>query len=177
MITELYDNWLSQGIQEYTTSGNLKSPLRKLMVEWVLESWASLSLDVIKKSFKVFGLNLVDGSDNHLIHCFKEGQTCENGAQMLKEKLLVRHELSLNVNPFTDLDVEDATEDFVLIDESDDEDGFIDIYSVYLIKKPSLIIGLKEKRYYFEIDQSKKVVFLKNLSLLKLAQPSKRKMT
>ena len=76
MVTELYDNWLSQGIQEYTTSGNLKALPKKLMVEWVLESWASLSPEVIKKSFKVCGLNLaVDGSENHLIHCFKEGLT------------------------------------------------------------------------------------------------------
>ena len=110
MVTELYNNWLSQGIQEYTPSGNLKAPPKKLMVEWVLESWASLSPEVIKKSFKVCGLNLaLDGSEDHLIHCSKEGQTCENGAQMQKEQLLVRHELSLNVNPFTDSDVEDAT--------------------------------------------------------------------
>ena len=51
MMTELYDNWLSQGIQEYTTSGNLKAPPRKLIVEWVLESWASLSPEVIKKGY------------------------------------------------------------------------------------------------------------------------------
>ena len=49
---------------------------------------------------------------------------------MLKEQLLVRHELSLNVNPFTDSDVEDTTEDFVLIDESDNEDSVIDIWSI-----------------------------------------------
>ena len=54
MMTKLYNNWLSPGIQEYTISGNLKAPPRKLMVEWVLESWASLSPDVTKKSFKVF---------------------------------------------------------------------------------------------------------------------------
>ena len=46
---------------------------------------------------------------------------------MLKEQFLVRHELSLNVNPFTDSDLKNATEDFILVDKSDDEDGFIDI--------------------------------------------------
>ena len=106
----------------------MKAPPRKLMVEWVLEPWASFSLEVINKSLKVCGLNLAhDGSEDHLIDYSKEGQTWENGAQMLKEKLLVRHQLLLNVNPFTDLDVKDATEDFLLIDESDDEDDFIDI--------------------------------------------------
>ena len=34
----------------------------------------------------------------------------------------MRHELSLNVNPFTDSDVEDGTEDLALLDERDDED-------------------------------------------------------
>ena len=33
----------------------------------------------------------------------------------------MRHELSLNVKPFTDSDVEDATEDFMLVDESDND--------------------------------------------------------
>ena len=50
------------------------------------------------------------------------------GAQMLKKQLLVRHELSLNVNPFTDSDMEGATEIlFMVVDESDDEDNFSDI--------------------------------------------------
>ena len=49
---------------------------------------------------------------------------------MLGEQLLVRHELSLNVNPFTDSDVEDGTKDFMLMDEIDDKDVFIDIYSI-----------------------------------------------
>ena len=52
MMKELYDNWLSQGIQEYTISWNLKAPPIKPMVELVLESWASFSLVVIKKSLK-----------------------------------------------------------------------------------------------------------------------------
>ena len=128
MMKELYDSWLSQGNKEYPTSGNFKAPSRKLLVEWVLESWASISPEFIKKSFKVCELNLaVDRSDDHLIHCFTEGQTCDNGAQMLKEQLLVRHELSLYVTPFTDSEVEDAIEDFMLVDESDDKDNFIDI--------------------------------------------------
>ena len=69
----------------------------------------------------------VDGSEDHLIHCFKGGQTCENGARMLKEQLLVRDELSLIVNPFIDSDVEVPTEDFMSVDESTDEDDLTDI--------------------------------------------------
>ena len=50
------------------------------------------------------------------------------GAHMLKKLLLVRHELSLKVNPFTDSDMEGATETlFMIVDESDDKDNFSDI--------------------------------------------------
>lgn len=50
---------------------------------------------------------------------------------MLKEHFLVRHELALNVNPFTDFDVEGATEDFLFVNEnSDDEDNFIDTWFI-----------------------------------------------
>ena len=52
LMKELYDNWLSQEIQEYTISWNLKAPPIKPMVELVLESWASFCLVVIKKSLK-----------------------------------------------------------------------------------------------------------------------------
>ena len=84
-------------------------------------------MEVIIKSFKVCGLNLpIDGSENHPIHYFKEGQTCEN--VMFKEQLLVRHELLINRNPFlTESDVEDAAENFLLVDQSDSKDDFIDI--------------------------------------------------
>ena len=46
---------------------------------------------------------------------------------MLKEQLLVKQELSLNVNALFNSDVEDATKDFALLDESDDEEDFSDI--------------------------------------------------
>ena len=94
------------------------------MVELVLESWASLSSEVIKKSFKVCGLNLaVDGSEDPLIHCFKEGRNYTD----VERTASCGTESSLNVKPFTDSDVEDGTENFMLVDESDDDDKFIDI--------------------------------------------------
>ena len=38
----------------------------------------------------------------------------------------MRHQLLLHANLFSDLDVEGATEDFFLLDESEDEEGFND---------------------------------------------------
>ena len=129
VLMELYDAWLSDGIHQYTAAGNLKAPPREKIVEWVLESWSKLSRDVIVKSFKVCGLNLpTDGSEDHLIYCFKEGTPCAEGAAILQQQLMVRNDGSFNTNPFiTESDEEDALEEFHLLDPSDDEDDIIDI--------------------------------------------------
>ena len=37
MMTERYDDWLANGVTEYTEQGNLKAPSRKLMVEWIID--------------------------------------------------------------------------------------------------------------------------------------------
>ena len=39
----------------------------------------------------------------------------------------MRDKLPFHVNPFIDSDMEDATEDFMLVDKNDDEDDFMDI--------------------------------------------------
>ena len=63
----------------------MKAPPRRVIVEWILEAWNSLSKDVIKSSFKSCGLNIsVGGSEDHLTHCFKDDRTCSTGAERLK---------------------------------------------------------------------------------------------
>ena len=96
-----------------------------------MESWNRLEKNLIIKSFKSCGLNLkTDGSKDHLIHCFKEGQPCPNGLDMLKEQqnLLSNAEYPNN-NPFdiTESDTEEANTNNDLIDPSDCEDDLIDI--------------------------------------------------
>ena len=84
-VSDEYDQWLSSGIHEYTKSGNLKAPLRRKKVEWVLDSWSNLSKELIKKSFKGYALNLfIYDSEDELIHCFKENTACSSGAEKLK---------------------------------------------------------------------------------------------
>ena len=99
-----------------------------LLVEWILESWNRLDKSFIINSFKSCALNLKsDGSEDHLIHCFKDNQPCATGSNMLKEQqnLLMKAE-HLNSNPFqiTDSDTEEANAEADLIDPSND---FIDI--------------------------------------------------
>ena len=83
------------------------------------------------KSLKSCGLNLkMDGNKDYLIHCFKEGQPCANGLNMLKEQQnLLSNAEYLNTNPFeiTESDTEEANMSNNLIDPSDSEDGLIGI--------------------------------------------------
>ena len=128
---ESYDEWLASGVHQYTEAGNMKPASRHLVVEWILESWNRLEKNLIIKSFKSCGLNLkTDGSEDHLIHCFKEGQSCANGLDMLKEQQnLLSNAEYLNSNPFevTESNTEEANTKNNLIDPSDSEDDFIDI--------------------------------------------------
>ena len=85
IVTERYDAWMAEGSQEFTAQGNMKAPPRRVIIEWILEAWNSLNKDVINSSFKSRGLNIsVDSSEDHLIHCFKDDQTCSARAERLK---------------------------------------------------------------------------------------------
>ena len=71
-----------------------------------------------------------EGSEDHLIHCFKEGQSCANGLDMLKEQQnLLSNAEYLNNNPVevTESNTEETNTKNNLIDPSDSEDDFIDI--------------------------------------------------
>ena len=57
MVTELYNKWLANGMQEYTEQVNLKPPPRKLIVEWIMDTWNKLGKDIIEKLFKAYVFN------------------------------------------------------------------------------------------------------------------------
>ena len=66
---------------------------------------------------------------NQPIHCFKEGQPCANGLDMLrKQQNLLLNAEYLNSNPLeiTESDTEEANTNNNLIDSSDSEDDLID---------------------------------------------------
>ena len=49
--TEKYDEWLGTiGMHEETAAGNLKAPPRRTVLQWIIDAWAELPTDVIKKS-------------------------------------------------------------------------------------------------------------------------------
>ena len=122
--TEKYDEWLGTiGIHEETAAGNLKSPPRRAILQWILDAWTELPTDVIENSFRSCALNLpVDGSNDDVIHCFKEGQPCSTGRAMLRTQLGILREPEI-ANPFecTDSDVEEAYPPAMELVDSDQE--------------------------------------------------------
>ena len=59
LVTERYDEWRAEGSQEYTAQGNLNAPPRRKIIEWILEAWKNVRIDVIKSSFYSCALNTV----------------------------------------------------------------------------------------------------------------------
>ena len=95
-------------------------------MQWILDAWGNLSKELIMKSFKCCALNLsLDGSEDALIHCFKENSTCSSGAKKLKEALQSLHDEYSEENPFakaTDSCVKDTCQPFHLLDIDEEDD-------------------------------------------------------
>ena len=120
------DEWNGNGNE----AGNMKPALQHLVVEWILESWNWLEKNFIITLFKSCGLNLkTDGSKDHLIHCFKEGQPCANGLDILQGNRICYWMQSIsNSNPFgiMESDTEEANMNNNLINHSNSEHDLID---------------------------------------------------
>ena len=88
-LRECYDTWLSEpNCHEYTKGGNMKAPSRGLLCEWVKSSWDEISTEMIKNSFKSCAITTrVDGSEDDVIHCFKENQPCAAGRSLLAQEM------------------------------------------------------------------------------------------
>ena len=127
LVTERYDEWMAEGSQEYTAQGNLKAPPRRKIMEWILEAWKNVRIDVIKSSFKSCALNIaIDGSEDELIHCFKENQPCSAGLQRLK--VMANAIDDGREDPFVSFSDSDVEQEAMNELDSDDEnDEIIDI--------------------------------------------------
>ena len=50
IIIKLRDQWLSEGVHQFTEGGNMKLSFRKRIIEWVLDGLSQLSKENIIKS-------------------------------------------------------------------------------------------------------------------------------
>lgn len=125
---KLYDDWIADPSKhEFTKGGNMKAPARTLLCEWVKESWAAVSTDMVKNSFISCAINTpIDGTDDSKIHCFKEGQPCAAGLAMLREANEKARETPAvsHDDPFaSDEDEEENENNEATIDDDSDVDS------------------------------------------------------
>ena len=110
-VAELYDEWLSNGVDEFTESGNMKPVPRRLVLDRILTAWKTLPKEMVESSFKKCTLTIDDNDkDDEQISCFKPGKPCAEGYKVLKEQMTIFSEQQNTANTFeiTDSDVEDA---------------------------------------------------------------------
>ena len=127
-VAELYDEWLSNGVHEFTESGNMKPVPRRLVLDWILTAWKALPKEMVESSFKKCTLTIDDnGEDDEQISCFKPGKPCAEGYKVLKEQMTIFSEQQNTANAFeiTDSDVEDAQFPGNIL--SDDEEDDVDV--------------------------------------------------
>ena len=149
-IAELYDAWLSNGIHEFTESGNMKPVKQRMVLAWILAAWKSLTKEMIESSFKNCALTIDDnGDEDNQISCFKPGTSCAEGYKDLKEQMTIFSEQQSTANPFeiTDSDVEESQfRGNILSDDEENDDVDIDwfqkIYLFVLRKQYKIIITL-----------------------------------
>ena len=123
-----YDTWLAAPeCHQYTKGGNMKSPSRSLLCEWVKSSWNAGSIELVKESFLSCAMTTsTDGSDDDKIHCLKPAQHCASGKSVLDEatrKLMAARDDVNDEDPFDYETDEDETENNeACIDEDDEEE-------------------------------------------------------
>ncbi len=83
-----HEDWLMGGEKSYTKGGNMRPPEPKNYLQWILDAWENISVDLIQKSFKGCGISVaVDGSEDEEIHCFKKDASCPEGYELLKSRM------------------------------------------------------------------------------------------
>ena len=91
-IAELYDEWVFSGPIELTRYGNRKCPSKVLLLRWIMEAWASITPEIIIKSFKKCGIsNALDGTEDGLF------QASDNEDTMVDDQFerILQHELEI----------------------------------------------------------------------------------
>jgi len=80
-----YTSWLIHGEKHFTKGGNIKAVDFQLICQWIVDSWESVTPEQILSSFKTCGItNAVDGSEDDVISCLKDGYPCEKGKYLLQ---------------------------------------------------------------------------------------------
>ena len=100
-IQERYDNWLANAKHEYTAAGNMKPASRRLVVEWIIQSWEEISKELVSNFMKSCALALaIDGCEDGFISCFKEGKKCKADWVLLESQMRLFNDDEPHKDPF-----------------------------------------------------------------------------
>ena len=85
-MRNLYNNWMSEAIKDYTPSGKIKRPSYSLVASWVKEGWDAIDINMIRRSFKCCGIsNAIDGTEDTLIFDFNQLESKINRENLGRE--------------------------------------------------------------------------------------------
>ena len=93
---------MENGTKTYTAKNNVRAPSRKIMAEFIVNSWRRVTREIIVKSFLAVGQTRMSRPEN--ITCLKE----EN----------IAHEILDQIKEFWD---NDTFEEIEIVEEPDDE--------------------------------------------------------
>ena len=86
-MRNLYNQWMDEGIKEYTKAGKMKRPSYLLVATWVKEAWEAVDINMIRKSFKCCGIsNTMDGTEDDLILDFTRLTARTNSGRGIEER-------------------------------------------------------------------------------------------
>ncbi|KAH7723329.1 Protein W02H5.4 [Aphelenchoides avenae] len=112
--------------KQQSSKNNPKPPQPETYLEWVLDAWDAVSEDVIIRSFKACGISTaLDGSEDALIHCLKEGNGMPNGVGSDLEEIMHGLELEAPEDPEDDA-ADNASDVSVVSDGEQDADESVD---------------------------------------------------
>ena len=121
-MTQFYDQWLSEGVHQFTEGGNMQPPFRKRIIECVLDVWSQLSKEN----------HANDGTEVDFIHCLKKGQPCEARRQKLNSQPSILVDKSDAVNIFiSPSDEEDLNEEMNVIEDETHEDIIMQVCNFF----------------------------------------------
>ena len=119
-LKDLYDVWLEHGTHTYTKGGNIRAPTKTDMCDFVVKSWAKISIELIKKSFTCCGQSIDSRPED--ITCLKKGSQAD---EALPQVIEIWDKPSLVSVTNTEEEDEEQLLENELVIESDDELPFI----------------------------------------------------
>uniref|UniRef100_A0A1X7UB27 DDE-1 domain-containing protein n=1 Tax=Amphimedon queenslandica TaxID=400682 RepID=A0A1X7UB27_AMPQE len=123
---QLYNQWMVSGEHSFTPAGNMRAPDKLTCLKWVVQSWESVTTDVIVKSFKACGISVaIDGSEDNEIHCLKSDGVAADAAEDIRRLTAEMLASQPDDDPFADIETSNDENELetneIVVEDSDGE--------------------------------------------------------